>query len=150
MRKYRYELKVISKPKGDYRLELWEPPPSDTKPQKRRKSRPLSSVQGWYLQLSENLVRKSLRANKYKPSDLKRTRKVPFRLSEEDGIKLDLAFRTITGLRLRTRMEDILHGIQEMSREEALYWHAKVSRNNGTDATNALIALRVLLGGKNK
>jgi len=147
MRKYSFELKVVPTSSGDYKLELFEPPPTDTRPKKGRRSKPLSSVQGWYLELAAINIRRALEANGYKYSDLKRTRRVPFRLSEEDGIKLDLAFRSMQGLRKRTRLEDILYGIQEMSREEALYWHAKISRNNGAQATNALVALRVLLGG---
>jgi len=150
VRKYTFELKVIPQPSGDYKLELWEPPATDTRPAKGRKSKPISSVQGWYLGLATMNLRRALESNGYKYSDLKRTRKVPFHLSEEDGIKLDLAFRSVSGLRQRSRLEDILFGIMEMSREEALYWHAKVSRNNGTQANNALIALRVLLGGENR
>ena len=147
MRKYAFELRVVPRSNGGYRLELYEPPPTDTRPARGRRSIPLSSVQGWYLDLSEAMVRRVLAANGHRASDLKRTRRAPFRLSEEDGVRLDLAFRAINGLRLRTRIEDILHGIQEMSREEALYWHAKVGRNGGM---NGLIALRVLLGGETR
>lgn len=150
MRKYAFELKVVPEDKGGYRLELWEPPAKDSRPPKGRRSRPLSSVKGWYLDISSRNIRKALENSGYKYTDLKRTRKTPFRLSEEDGVRLDLAFKAVGNLRLRTRIEDILHGIQEMGREEALYWHAKVTRNNGTDATNALIALRVLLGGETR
>jgi hypothetical protein len=150
MRKYAFELKIVPLDSGDYKLELWEPPPTDTRPMKGRKSKPLSSVQGWYLELATMNIRQALESNGYKFSELKRSRNIPFRLSEEYGIKLDLAFRGIQGVRKRTRLEDILFGIKEMGREEALYWHAKVSRNNGTQADNALIALRVLLGGQTR
>lgn len=147
MRKFSFELRIVPKSNDSYRLELYEPPPTDTRPAKGRRSTPLSYSQGWYLELSEPMVRRTLAANGYRGSDLKRTRRAPFRLSEEHGVRLDLAFRSVSGLRLRTRIEDILHGIQEMSREEALYWHAKVSGNGGT---NGLIALRVLLGGETR
>ena len=148
MRKFAFELKVVPKDRGDYKLELWEPPANDTRPPKGRKSKPLSTIEGWYMELSSMNIRKALENNGYKNSDLKKTRRVPFRLSEEDGIRLDLAFKAVSGLRTRSRIEEILHGIQEMSREEAMYWHAKISRNNGTLSNNALIALRTLLGGK--
>ena len=148
MRKFAFDLKVVPKDRGDYKLELWEPPANDTRPPKGRKSKPLSTIEGWYMELSSMNIRKALENNGYKNSDLKKTRRVPFRLSEEDGIRLDLAFKAVSGLRTRSRIEEILHGIQEMSREEAMYWHAKISRNNGTLSNNALIALRTLLGGK--
>lgn len=147
MRKYAFELRVVPLPQGDYKLELWEPPPPDTRPSRPRRSTPLSSIQGWHLQLAEGLIRRSLEANGYRTSDLRHTRRAPIRLAEEDGVRLDLAFRAVPPLKLRTRIEEILHGIHEMSREEALYWHAKVSRTNGTTAENGLAALRVLLGG---
>ena len=150
MRKYAFELRVIPKDKGDYRLELWEPPANDTRPPKGRKSKPLSTIDGWYMELSSINIRKALENNGYKNSDLKRTRRVPFRLTEEYGIRLDLVFKAVSGMRKRSRIEDVLHGIQEMSREEALYWHAKISRNNGTLSTNALMALRILLGGRSQ
>jgi hypothetical protein len=147
VRRHTFELRVVPLPAGDYRLELWEPPAPDTRPPKRRQSTALSSLHGWHLQLAEGLIRRAIEANGIKPGDLKRTRRAPIRLAEEDGVRLDLAFRAITPLRLRTRIEDILHGIHEMSREEALYWHAKVSRSNGTTADNGIMALRILFGG---
>lgn len=100
--------------------------------------------------MAEGQVRRALEANGYKSSDLKRTRQIPFRLSEEDGVRLDLAFRAIQGLRQRTRIEDILHGLREMSREEILYWHAKSTRDNGTLAEHGIVALRVLLAGNTR
>lgn len=147
MRKHAFELRVIPLDSGDYRLELWEPPPPDSRPIKARRTTPLSRIEGWHLQLAENLVRRALDSNGYRMADLTRTRRTPLRLSEEDGVRLDLAFRAIPSLKRRTRIEDILHGIHEMSREEILYWHAKTSRDNGTLAENGLQALRVLLGG---
>lgn len=150
MKKHAFELRVVSRPQGDYRLELSEPPAPDSRPPKGRAGRSLSGVEGWYLEMAEGQVRRALEANGYKPSDLKRTRKVPFRLSEEDGVRLDLAFRAIQGLRQRTRIEDILHGLREMSREEILYWHAKSTRDNGTLAEHGIVALRVLLGGNTR
>lgn len=150
MRRYAFELRVVPKDDGTYRLELWEPPPLDSRPRGRRRAHALSSTEGWYLQLVEGHVRRALEASGYKASEVQRTRRVPFRLSEEQGIRLDLAFRAVRGVRQRTRLEDILHGLKEMSREEALYWHAKVTRDNGTLAENGIVALRVLLGGNTR
>lgn len=148
MKRHTFELKVIPKTDGDYRLELWEPPPPDSRPEKGRRSRPLSHVEGWYLNLCDAVLRRALENNGYKLSEVKRTRRVAFRLDEEDGVRLDLAFHAIQGLRQRTRIDDILHGINDMSREEALYWHAKITHNNGTRTENGIVALRVLLGGQ--
>lgn len=151
MRKHAFELRIIPREEGDYRLELWEPPAPDSRPTaKRRAGRALSSVQGWYLELAEGHVRRTLEKNGYKASDLKRTRRTPFKLNEEDGVRLDLSFRAIQGLRQRTRIDDILHGLREMSREEMLYWHAKTTRDNGTLAENGIVAFRILLGGNTR
>lgn len=147
MKKHYLDLKVVPLDDGTYRLELWEPPAPDTKPPKRRRSEPLSSLEGWHLQLAEGLVKRALESNGYRPSELKRMREKPFNLREEDGVKLDLAFRATGNLKLRTRIEDILHGIKGMSREEALYWHAKVRGNNGGTREEGVKALRLLLGG---
>ena len=82
------------------------------------------------------------------PTDLKRSRRTPFKLEEPDGVKLDLIFRAVKDLQKRTRIEDIVLGIDIMSREEALYWHSKIQQGSTKGKQNGLRALRMLLGGE--
>ena len=144
---YTFELRVRPKEEGDYALELWELPPGDSQAKPYRRGRKLSQIGGWHLRMVQGTIHRALDAAGYKPILLKRTRRAPFRMDEEIGVHLDLAFRAINGLSKRSRLEEILFGLNAMEREEAFYWHAKVMHDNGTTATNGLKALRTLLGG---
>ena len=142
-----FELRMKPHDDGDFSLVLWELPPGDSRAKAYRHGRKMSSVSDWYLQMTQSTVNKTLSAAGYKPSLVKRSRKAPFQLDEEAGIRLDLAFRLVKGLRNRSRIESILYGLNAMEREEALYWHTKVTKDNGTTQFNGLKALRTLLGG---
>jgi hypothetical protein len=141
-----FELRV--KPQDDdIRCELFEMPPLDSKPENGKEPELMSIASGWQLEMTQGIVARALKNNKYSLVDLKRTRRAPFRLSEEDGIRLDLVFKATRGLVKRSRIEDIMLGIQCMSREEVYYWHAKVTRGTPRENSNGLKALRTLLGG---
>ncbi len=141
-----FELRV--KPDSDdIMYELFEMPPADSKPGNGSGPEFRSAVSGWQLALTEGAIARALKNNRYTLSDAKRSRKAPFRLDEEDGIRLDLIFRATRSLTKRSRIEDIVLGIGCMSREEVYYWHAKVTRGSRKENSNGLKALRVLLGG---
>lgn len=141
-----FELRVKPTSDGGFRLELREMPGGDSDAKPYRRSTRMSRVSGWHLRLASSAVNNSLREAGYQPSDLKRSRKAPFRFSEEAGVRLDLVFRGLGRLRKRTRIETVLQGISAMSREEALYWHAKVTGHNGATNLGGIRALRMLLG----
>lgn len=61
----------------------------------------------------------------YRPSDLSRSRKAPFQLSEESGVRLGLLLLAVKPLRKSTRMTDISEQVQAMAEEEAYYWFSK-------------------------
>jgi hypothetical protein len=142
-----FELRV--KPKGDDLMcELFELPPKDSKQENGKKPELRSRASDWQLSLTQGVIARVLKNNRYSLADVKRTRKAPFRLSEEDGIRLDLVFRATRGLTKRSRIEEIILGISCMSREEVYYWHAKVTRGNPNENSNGLKAVRMLLGGE--
>jgi len=141
-----FDLKVKPLPDGTFACELYELPPADTRPGfKQRKSTRVSGVSGWHLQVAELAIKHAIVNCGYERTDLKRSRKGSFKLDEENGVRLDLIFKAIRDLQKRTRMENIVLSIDAMSREEALYWHSKVSQDKTTQ--NGLRALRILLGG---
>ena len=146
MRGHTYELRVRVEAE-ETRLDLYEMPPisnsNSTVKGKRLvtvKENQTASVQG--------AIARALKNNKFLFSDVKRGRKLPFKLKEEDGVRLDLIFRSVNGVKRRTRIEDIMLGIESMSREEAYYWHAKVTKGDVRTRSNGLKALRILLGGE--
>lgn len=145
MKQHAFELKVKVK-EDDIRLELFQLPPKDTK--EEGKVRLVSSVEDVHFTMVQSAVARALKNNGYSFSDVKRTRKAPFKLEEEDGIRLDLVFRGTKGIVKRSRVEDIMIGIQSMGREEAYYWHAKTTKGEDGDNWNGLKALRMLLAGE--
>ena len=144
MRQHDFELKVKAK-EDEIRLELFQLPPKDTRVMGNSKL--ISSVDSSHFALVQAAVAKALKNNNYSFTDVKRTRKAPFRLEEEDGIRLDLVFRGTKGISKRSRVESIMLGIESMGREEAYYWHAKTTRGEEQENWNGLKALRILLAG---
>lgn len=142
-----FELRVAQLDDGTYGLSLLEYPAFDSQQLGRRSPIQRSRLRGWHLQLTEGSVRITLEESGYKPGDLRWSRRAPFYLNEEEGMRLDLLFRSIAGLNKRTKIEDLVLGLRHMGREEIAYWHAKVTRDNGTTAANGLHAFRMLLGG---
>ncbi len=142
-----FELRVVPVDDGTYHLSLLEYPAFDSQHLGKRCPVQRSSLRGWHLQLTEGSVRMALEESGYKSGDLRWSRRAPFRLDEEEGMRLDLLFRSIAGLNKRTRIEDLVLGLRHMGREEIAYWHAKVTRENGTNPANGLNAFRILFGG---
>ena len=85
----------------------------------------------------------ALRGSAYKATDLSPTRRKPFYLSEEVGVRLGLVFLSVKPLRKLRRVEQISHGIRQMPSEEAYYWYSKCTA--AASAERAQKALRVLL-----
>jgi hypothetical protein len=83
----------------------------------------------------------SLRQNGYKPTDLKVSRREPFLLNEETGVRLGLIFLAVRRISKSNRIEAISHGIRSMTSEELFYWYCTGRPN----AERAQAALRTLL-----
>ncbi len=142
-----FELRVLPDRDGTFRLGLYEHAASDSGAKSPRPAKPRSALSGWHLDLSQGTVRMALEDEGYRGADLRHSRRAPFVLSEDEGMRLDLLFRAIQGLNRRSRIEEILLGLRAMSREEVAYWHAKATREQGCRTVNGLRAFRVLLGG---
>jgi hypothetical protein len=140
-----YELRVRSKEEG-LQLELFQLAAPDTRGE--GKTLRVCAIDPSQFASVQSAVARALKNNKYSFSDIKRTRKAPFRLCEEDGIRLDLVFRATKGIVKRSRIEDIMLGIASMEREEAYYWHAKVTSSEDGNNWNGIKALRILLAGE--
>jgi hypothetical protein len=76
-------------------------------------------------------------------SDIRRTRKAPFVLDEEMGVRLGVLLLAVKPLRKMSRIEAIRDATARMGREEAYYWFSKCTApDTGRRATKAF---RILL-----
>ena len=91
-------------------------------------------------------VIEALRKAEYKATDLSVTRRKPFYLPEEVGVRLGLVFLTVKPLSKIRRVEQISYGIRQMPSEEAYYWYSKCTAAD--TAERAQKALRVLLAAE--
>lgn len=78
----------------------------------------------------------------YRTTDLKPTRRAPFRLGEEDGVRLGLLFLALKPLRKHRRIEEVSRAITTMEREEVYYWFSKGTA--GADLFRVQRALRIM------
>ena len=79
----------------------------------------------------------------YKGSDLRSGRSEPFRLDEEDGVRLGLLFLAVKPLRKPSRVERVAERIRGMAQEEMYYWFSKSTAL--MDGRRAQRALRILI-----
>lgn len=79
----------------------------------------------------------------YKGSDLRAGREEPFRLGEEDGVRLGLLFLAVKPLRKPARVERVAERVRGMAQEEMYYWFSKSTA--ATDGRRAQRALRLLI-----
>ncbi|MCB0054828.1 MAG: hypothetical protein KDE24_35365, partial [Caldilinea sp.] len=88
-------------------------------------------------------VLEALRRADYKVTDLTPSRRKPFFLPEETGVRLGLVFLAVRPLTKHGRVEAISQGIRHMPSEEAYYWYSKCTAAD--TAERAQKALRILL-----
>jgi len=142
-----FELRVRFSDVAGLSCQLFEMPPKNGSG-KRRQAHKLSEVDEGYLKYVDGAVHRTLKNSGYKPSQLSPRRKSPFKLEEEEGIRLNLVFKAVVGLKKRSRIEDIILGVSAMAREEAYYWHGLLLRDDKQAEKRGLKALRVVLGGE--
>ena len=142
-----FELRVAPGDGGDYGLALYQWPlaahavrESNTRPTKPQR---LVSLAGDSLRAVADHVLAALRKSGYKVTDLSHSRRKPFRLDEETGLRLGLLFLAIKPLSRMDRVEAISSRLRTMSSEEAYYWFSKCTAE--VNAANAQRALRILL-----
>ena len=104
---------------------------------------PIVTISGDSLRGVADHAIEALRSAGYKATDLSPTRKDPFYLPEEMGVRLGLVFLAVKPLSKPRRVEEISYGIRQMPSEEAYYWYSKCTAAD--TAERAQKALRVLL-----
>ena len=85
----------------------------------------------------------AIRRGGYRSADLNAKRRAPFRLAEEDGVRLALLFAAIKPLRKHRRIEEVARAVSSMEREEAYYWFSKVT--TGLEQGRVRRALRIMV-----
>lgn len=103
----------------------------------------IEKLSGDRLRAAMEQVLHALRQNGYRPSDLSRTRREPFLLGEEDGVRLGVLFLGIRPLRKFSRIESISERVKGMEPEELYYWFSKTTAPRS--GRRALRAFRLLL-----
>ena len=78
----------------------------------------------------------------YRSADLTAARRAPFRIHEEDAVRLGLLFASLKPLRKGRRIEEVAHAISSMEREEVYYWFSKVT--GGPEQGRVRRALRIM------
>lgn len=117
---------------------LYEPEPPTT--------HKIAELGGTTLRAVADHVMESLRANGYKPTELAASRREPFSLAEETGVRLGLLFLAVRLITKTDRIEVIAQGIRAMTSEEMYYWYSKCTGSPA--AERAQKALRVLLAAE--
>jgi len=139
---YDFELRVDPHGEAAYALTLFQKNP---KRSGKREAEPSKVVQVWGdpLRAVIDQVLTALKRNKYKPTDLKRTRTTSFHLNEEEGVRLGLLFLAVKPLRKLSRIERIADRIRGMELEELYYWYSKSTAQH--EGPRAQKAFRILI-----
>lgn len=85
----------------------------------------------------------AIRRGGYRSTDLSAKRRAPFRISEEDAVRLGLLFAALKPLRKHRRIEEVARAVSSMEPEEAHYWFSKVT--TGPQQGRVRRALRIMV-----
>jgi len=129
--------RLVEPPGAQRTLYRQEPP---------REMQRVVKVGGGVLRAVADHILEALRRCGYKATDLSASRRAPFLLNEETGVRLGLLFLAIKPISKMSRVEAISDGVRAMTSEEAYYWYSKCT--TGPTAERAQKALRVLLAGE--
>jgi len=135
--------RLVVEPDGDtYALRIEQAPTRGNAAEEQAFVR-VGRLAGDRLRLVIDPVLAALQTAGHKPSQLRRERREPFSLAEEDGVRLGLLFLAAGPLRKLTRVESVARGIARMPTEELYYWFSKVT--DDAEGRRARRALRLLL-----
>ena len=79
----------------------------------------------------------------YRTTDLKATRRAPFRIAEDDAVRLGLLFAALKPLRKYRRIEEVAGAISSMEREEVYYCFSKVTTGSEQGQSQRALRIRV-------
>lgn len=122
----RFELRVLPRGERSYGLALLQAR-SVGRNGRGREFVPVVRVWGDPLRVVLDQVLAVVKKAGYRATDLSRTRREPFWLREEDGVRLGLLFLGIKPLRRLGRVEGIAEHVRGMEPEEAYYWYSKAT-----------------------
>ena len=106
----------------------------------------LVSIWGNPLAAAYPTIHELVRAEGYRPSDLRPGRRTTLKLKEDSGVRLGLLMKAIKPLRKLIRIQTVIEGVQGMSREEAAYWFSKaINSPDDAERRRAMKAMRILL-----
>lgn len=149
-----FELRVIPLGPTDYGIALFQKRTNGVRParlkssngnavQNPREMQQVAWVHGTPFRAIVEPVMATLKRSGYRPADLCRSRKAPFLLPEDEGVRLGLLMLAVKPLRKPTRMDTVAAQISGMGDEEAYYWFSKGTSHD--IARRAQKALRMLL-----
>jgi len=123
-----FELRVVPDKSSDYWLALYEMPARSKHLDGNSSDwRLVVRVRGTPMRAVIDQILATIKRAGYRASDLSRSRKAPFRLAEEPGVRLGLLMLAVKPLRKTSRMTDISEQIRSMTEEEAYYWFSKAT-----------------------
>jgi hypothetical protein len=139
-----FELRVETNQPQDYGLALYRMPArGESVNGSGHDWQRVVSVHGTPMRAIMDQILTMIKQAGYRPSDLSRSRKTPFQLNEESGVRLGLLLLAIKPLRKSSRMSDISEQVQSMASEEAYYWFSKMTDHNVGRRSQK--AMRILL-----
>ena len=128
MIKKTFELRVVTDEPTDYGLALYRMPArGESVNGSGHDWQLVVRVDGTPMRAVMDQILVTLKQAGYRPSELSRSRKTPFLLSEELGVRLGLLMLAVKPLRKSSRMTDISEQVQSMASEEAYYWFSKTT-----------------------
>jgi len=123
-----FELRVVADQPQDYGLSLFRMPArGESLNGSGHDWQQIVSIHGTPMRAVIDQILTTIKQAGYRPSDLSRSRKTPFQLSEEAGVRLGLLMLAVKPLRKSSRMTDISEQIHSMASEEAYYWFSKMT-----------------------
>jgi hypothetical protein len=139
-----FELRVVTDQPEDYGLALYRMPArGESVNGSAHDWQQVVSVHGTPMRAVMDQILTMIKQAGYRASDLSRSRKAPFLLNEESGVRLGLLMLAVKPLRKSSRMTDISEQVQSMASEEAYYWFSKMTDHHVGRRSQK--AMRILL-----
>jgi len=139
-----FELRVVADKSTEYGLALYRMPArSDLLNGDSTDWQLVVRVRGTPMKAVMDQILTTIKQAGYRVSDLSRSRKAPFQLNEESGVRLGLLMLAVKPLRKTSRMADISEQIRGMTSEEAYYWFSKTT--DALAGRRSQKAMRILL-----
>ena len=121
-----FELRIFSAEQDDYGLALYRiPARGENGNGAARDWQLVVRIHGTPMRAVMDQILMTIKQAGYRSSDFSRSRKAPFLLNEESGVRLGLLMLAVKPLRKSSRMTDISEQVQSMASEEAYYWFSK-------------------------